>query len=156
MTPEQTLKKMTHQLKSMQEMKSKSVAIGVLASESSSRVYGDGTTVLQVAAWHEYGLGNNPQRSFLRMPQELKQKELSAFINKQLIKVLDGQQVEKGLGLIGVYAVNLSQDAFDTSGFGKWPILSSATVSSKGSSKPLIDTGILKNSVSWEIRNEIA
>lgn len=153
MTPEAVLKQMQHQLKTLQEMKSKSVAVGVLKSKATGKVYKNGTNVLQVAAIHEYGTNTTPQRSFLRMPQELKAKELSAFINKQMIKVLSGEQpTEKGLGLIGVYAVNLSQDAFSTGGFGKWPDISAETKEQKGSSAILIDKGILKNSITWEIR----
>lgn len=152
MKPQDTLKAVDAQLKKMQEMKTKYVAVGVLASEATGRIYENGVNVLQVAAIHEYGLGPSPERSFLRAPQELRQKELKNFINIQLEKVLDGRSVSQGLGLIGVYAVNLSQQAFDTSGFGSWPALSSSTINSKGSSKPLIDTGTLKNSVTWEIR----
>lgn len=152
MKPQDALKAVEKQLKAMKEMKTKYVAVGVLANEATGRVYQNGVNVLQVAAFHEYGLGFNPQRSFLRMPQELKQAGLKKFINVQLEKVLDGMAVSKGLGLIGIYAVNLSQDAFDTSGFGSWPALSTSTVNAKNSSKTLIDKGILKGSISWEVR----
>lgn len=150
MTPEDTFKAMQQQLKNMAKMKTKHVAVGVMKSKSTGKVYKSGANVLQVAAAHEFG--DPIQRSFLRMPQELKAKELSAFINKQMIKVLGGEDVEKGLGLIGVYAVNLSQEAFETGGFGKWPDISGETKDRKGSSAILIDNGILKNSVTWEIR----
>ena len=87
------------------------------------------------------------------MPQEFKQKDLSAFINKQMIKVLGGDTTTvRGLGLIGVYAVNLSQDAFDSGGFGKWPDIDAKTKDRKGSSSILINNGVLRQSVSWEIR----
>lgn len=153
MTPEQTLKVVQAQLKAMSDMKTKHVAVGVLANKSTGRIYGNGTTVLEVAAAHEYGTRVTPQRSFLRLPQELKRNELSAFINSQMGKVLSGKgDVNKGLGLIGVYAVNLSQDAFDTGGFGKWKDLSPETKNKKGSSSILIDKGILRNSVTHEVR----
>lgn len=152
MKPQDALKAVEDHLKKMKDMKTKYVAVGVLANEATGRIYENGVNVLQVAAIHEYGLGSSPERSFLRAPQELKQKELKNFINIQLEKVLDGRSVSQGLGLIGTYATNLSQEAFDTSGFGSWPALSTSTVNNKGSSKPLIDTGTLKNSISWEIR----
>lgn len=153
MKPEEFLKRAEMQLKAMREMKTKSVEVGVLANEATGRIYDNGLNVLQVAAIHEYGLGNSPQRSFLKMPQELKEKEISAFIRKQLNKVLDGEKsVSKGLGLIGVYNVNIISDAFATGGFGKWPPLETETISAKGRSKPLIDTGTLKNSISYEVK----
>lgn len=152
MTPEDFLRRADHQLKAMKEIKKKHVAVGVLANEATGRIYENGVNVLQVAAIHEYGLGSSPQRSFLKMPQELKKKEISLFISKQLSKVFEGMQVERGLGLIGVYNVNLSVDAFATGGFGKWAELSQSTINDKGSSAILTDTGILKNSIAWEIR----
>lgn len=152
MTPEKALRAANLQLKNMKALKTKYVAVGVLANEATGRVYNNGITVLEVAAFQEYGLGHNPQRSFLRMPQEFKQAGIKRFINIQLEKVFDGMRVEKGLGLIGTYAVNLSQDAFDTEGFGNWPKLKAATINAKGSSKVLTDKGILKSSVTWEIR----
>ncbi len=148
MTPEQTLKAMTKQLTSMKSLVKKEVAVGVLASKATGRIYKSGSTVIQVAASHEYN-----DRSFLRMPQELKKKELDSFINKQMIKVLGGDiTVEKGLGLVGIFAVNISQDAFDSGGFGMWPDIKEETKKRKGSSAILIDKGILRNSVSWEVR----
>ncbi|AUR84239.1 neck protein [Vibrio phage 1.052.A._10N.286.46.C3] len=153
MTPENTLKAMQKQLKSMTDFKSKSVAVGVLANKSTGKIYESGATVIEVAAAHEYGTVTTPERSFLRMPQEFKQKELSAFINKKMISVLGGDATTvKGLGLIGVYAVNLSQDAFDSSGFGKWPDIDAKTKNRKGSSAILINRGVLRQSISWEIR----
>lgn len=153
MKPEDFLKRANMQLKAMREMKEKSVDVGVIANEATGRIYEDGATVLEVAATHEFGLGNSPQRSFLKMPQELKKEEISKFIRLRLIKVLDGKNsVSEGLGLIGVYNVNIIQDAFTTSGFGKWAPLDDSTVSAKGKSKPLIDTGTLKNSISYEVK----
>lgn len=152
MKPEDALKQAEHYLRSLKEMKTKHVAVGVLESEATKRVYGNDTTVGQVAAIHEYGLGNSPQRSFLKLPQELKQKEISNFINKQMEKVFDGMSVSQGLGLIGQYNLNLIQDAFASGGFGKWDGLDPYTIQRKGSSGVLIDTGILKNSITYEVR----
>lgn len=152
MKPADFLALANHQLLAMKAMKKQHVAVGVLANSATGRIYKSGANVLQVAAANEFGTVKIPQRSFLKMPQDLKQKELNAFINKQLFKVLDGMQVEKGLGLIGTYAVNLSQDAFATGGFGKWTPLEASTIDNKGSSGILIDTGVLKNSVSYEVR----
>jgi len=152
MKPAEFLALANHQLLAMKAMKSKHVAVGVLANSATGRIYEGGSNVLQVAAANEFGTVTTPQRSLLKMPQELKSKELNSFINKQMLKVLEGGQVEKGLGLIGTFAVNLSQDAFSSGGFGKWPALDDNTVKAKGSSGILIDKGVLKNSVSYEVR----
>jgi hypothetical protein len=152
MSPADFLARANHQLLAMKAMKTKHVAVGVLANSATGRIYSSGSNVLQVAVANELGTTRIPQRSFLKMPQELKATELGVFIRKQMFKVLDGMQVEQGLGLIGTYAVNLSQDAFSTGGFGKWPTLAASTIEAKGSSGILIDQGVLKNSVSYEVR----
>jgi hypothetical protein len=152
MKPEKFLAKSKKQIQAMKEIKKKFVAVGVLANKATTRAYDGGSNVLQVAAANEFGTTNIPQRSFLVMPQELKAPEINKFIETQLTKVLDGRPVDQGLGLIGVFAVNVSVDAFATGGFGKWPALDDKTIAAKGSSAILIDKGILKNSVSYEIR----
>ena len=152
MTPDKFLARSKQQLMDMKQIKRKHVAVGVLASEASKRVYESGADVLQVAAANEFGTKTIPQRSFLVMPQELKAPEISKFIRVQLGKVLEGREVKKGLGLIGVFVTNVSVDAFDSGGFGKWPALDDKTIEAKGSSAPLIDTGTLKNSVTYEVR----
>lgn len=151
MTPQQTLKELDRYLKSMQEMKSKHVAVGVLGQDA-GETYEDGATLGQIAAIHEYGRGQNPERSFLRMPQELKRKDIASFIELRFNKVLAGESVDRALGLIGLYAVNISKEAFSTGGFGNWPALSSYTIAQKKSSKVLVDTGRLMNSVHSEVR----
>lgn len=152
MNPDDFLHETESMLAKMNAMRNKHVAVGILSGGASSQVYGDGMTALKVGVIHELGLGRSPQRSFLRMPQELKKAPLKAYINLQLEKVLAGDPVAVGLGKIGIYATNLSVDAFDTEGFGKWPALSAMTILNKGSSKILTDTGILKNSITYEVR----
>ena len=152
MKPEKFLSKVDGQLKAMKKMKKKHVAVGILASEATSRIYDSGANVLDVAVSNEFGTRTTPERSFLRMPQEVKDKEIRAFINKKTIEVLEGAPVDKGLGLIGTYVVNVTQKAFASNGFGKWAPLDPKTIKKKGSSATLIDKGTLKNSVTYEVR----
>ena len=157
MNPADFLARSNHQLTAMRDMKKKHVAVGVLANSATSRVYDSGATVSQVAAAHEFGTTRTPQRSFLKMPQELKANELNRFIRKQVFKVLDGRTVDVGLNLIGVFVVNLSVDAFKSDGFGKWQDLTDATKAAKvvngnASDQILTDLGTLKNSVTYEVR----
>lgn len=179
MTPQQTLKEMDRYLKSMQEAKSKYVAVGVIGDDAGES-YEGGATLTQIAAIHEYGRGKNPQRSFLRMPQELKQEEIKSFINLRFRRAMEGEDVNRSLGLIGAFATNISKGAFQSEGYGSWPALSPITVELRrrggaksgsdvgdaakasrsaffepqraGEMKPLIDTGRLMNSITWEVR----
>ena len=94
-----------------------------------------------------------PRRSFLRTPFDGKKDDLTAAIAKQFQDVFErGKSAEQALGLIGTVAVNISKGAFTTRGYGEWPDITSATKKAKGSSQTLIDTGTLRNSITYVVR----
>jgi len=152
-TPNQMLKHTKDLAKQLSEVKKKEVAIGLPKSKATGKVYRNGSTIIEVGAKHEYGIGL-PRRSFLRMPLAIKGKELGKAIESEYKQILENNKsVDKALGLIGARAYNIIQQAFLTSGFGQWQSLSDYTVAMKESSRILIDTGILKNAVTWVVRN---
>jgi len=152
MTPEQMLENTTAYLKNLEKAKHGYVAVGLPAEEVGGTVYDDGQTVAQVGAQHEFGAGV-PRRSFLRTPFSAKKDELETAIAKQFADVFQrGKKTEQALGLIGTVAVNISKGAFTTRGYGEWPDISAATKEDKGSSQVLIDTGTLRNSITYVVR----
>ena len=152
MTPEQMLKNTTAYLKNLEKAKRGYVAVGLPAEEVGGTVYDDGQTVAQVGAQHEYGAGV-PRRSFLRTPFDIKKDDLDKAIAKQFEDVFKrGKKAEQALGLIGTVAVNISKGAFTSRGYGEWPDISAATKEDKGSSQVLIDTGTLRNSITYVVR----
>lgn len=164
MTPEQSiaqakekLKEQERKLKNMERAKKLILKVGLPAGESaSSKAYkSDGMlsapTVLEVGIWHEYGTQHVPMRSFLRAPFEINKALLSNLIASQFARVEDGFDADKALGIVGLAAVNISRGAFTTRGYGSWPDISQATKDAKGSSQVLIDTGILRNAITWVV-----
>ena len=152
MTPEQMLKNTTAYLKNLEKAKRGYIAVGLPAEEVGGTVYDNGQTVAQVGAQHEYGAGV-PRRSFLRTPFSAKKDELETAIAKQFEDVFKrGKKAEQALGLIGTVAVNISKGAFTTRGYGEWPDITQATKDAKGSSQVLIDTGILRGSITYVVR----
>jgi len=152
MTPEQMLKNTGAYLKNLEKAKRGHVAVGLPAEEVGGTVYDDGQTVAQVGAQHEFGAGV-PRRSFLRTPFSAKKDELETAIAKQFADVFQrGKKTEQALGLIGTVAVNISKGAFTTRGYGEWPDITQATKDAKGSSQVLIDTGILRGSITHVVR----
>ena len=152
MTPEQMLKNTGAYLKNLEKAKRGYVAVGLPAEEVGGTVYDDGQTVAQVGAQHEYGAGV-PRRSFLRTPFDIKKDDLDKAIAKQFEDVFKrGKKAEQALGLIGTVAVNISKGAFTSRGYGEWPDISAATKEDKGSSQVLIDTGTLRNSITYVVR----
>jgi hypothetical protein len=152
MTPEQMLENTGAYLKNLEKAKRGHVAVGLPAEEVGGTVYDDGQTVAQVGAQHEFGAGV-PRRSFLRTPFSAKKDELETAIAKQFEDVFQrGKKAEQALGLIGTVAVNISKGAFTSRGYGEWPDISAATKEDKGSSQVLIDTGTLRNSITYVVR----
>jgi len=152
MTPEQMLENTGAYLKNLEKAKRGHVAVGLPSEEVGGTVYDDGQTVAQVGAQHEFGAGV-PRRSFLRTPFSAKKDELETAIAKQFADVFQrGKKTEQALGLIGTVAVNISKGAFTTRGYGEWPDISAATKEDKGSSQVLIDTGTLRNSITYVVR----
>ncbi len=146
---QQNLRQLQDYAKEIAKAKRASVDVGVL---DASGAYPGSATVVEVAATHEFGLGNVPARSFLRVPFNKNQKQLETFTQKQYANVFDGRSSTRvAIGKVGAFATNISKKAFTTNGFGTWKPLTEETVLAKGSSKPLIDTGILRRSITWKV-----
>ena len=138
---------------SIKRAKGKEVVIGVLKGTGN---YESGDSLVDVATTHEYGSVTKkiPSRSFLRVPFIQNQKRVDRIIGlayKSIVK--QTATLDKALDVIGLEARNISVEAFDDLGGGTWDANSPKTISSKGSSKPLTDTGRLKQSIQWEVRD---
>lgn len=152
-TPEQRVKRLEKYAESLKEAAMRSVDVGLPSDKVGGKIYGDGMTVISIGAIHEYGLGPNPMRSFLRMPFDVKQKQMADRIAKEFDAVRDkGRDVATALGRVGVEAENISREAFVTRGYGNWPDITQATKDAKGSGQVLIDTGTLRNSITHVVR----
>lgn len=147
MTPSEMLKHTKQMESQMNAARKTAVFVGLPVENVGGKVYGKGRTIIQNGATHEFG-----GRSFLRVPFATKRKELNAAITKQFQAITNGVKVSQGLGLIGVTAVNISKGAFTSLGYGTWKPITAATAKRKGSSQTLIDTGILRSSISWVLR----
>jgi hypothetical protein len=102
----------------------------------------------ELAAIHEYGSANLPQRSFIRAALRGAQgelKKLMARITKAMLALkLSADTAWKQLGS---WAVNVVQ-TYILSGSVR-PALKPSTVKAKGNSTPLFETGLLVGAVSW-------
>ena len=152
MTPSEMLKYTGRMRDQMKAAKKTAVFVGLPVEKVGGKIYGDGRTIIQNGATHEFGGGSNPVRSFLRVPFATNGKELNQAIAAQFESISTGASVDRALGRIGVTAVNISKGAFTTLGYGAWQPITAATKRLKKSSQTLIDTGILRSSISWVIR----
>lgn len=104
-----------------------------------------------IAAIHEFGLGDMPQRSFLRSAYD----ENLPMIDKMIQRVANGAVFGLGtnaaLNQLGNVVQGMVQRKIVD---GPFVPNSSATIKHKKSSKPLIDTGHLRQSIRYVIERK--
>lgn len=111
----------------------------------------DGTPVAMIAAVHEFGSPSQgiPERPFLRVAVQRNRQKYAMLNHTNLVKMLRGQTtVETALGQLGEMAKGDVQTEIRS---GDFKPLKAATIKRKGSSRPLIDTGQMVQSISWEL-----
>lgn len=147
------LRKITQQIK---ELTTKEVKIGISADVGTytNKDGSVGPKIVEVGQWHEYGLGDNPRRSFLREPMLQKQDLINAYIKQGWNSILNGNSPAiTELNKVGMVGQEVSKGAFATGGYGTWDKLKPSTIEKKGSSEILIDTSKLVNSIhSWVVK----
>lgn len=118
-----------------------SVRVGVLESAT----YPDGTPVAMVAFWNEYGTKTSPVRAFFRTTVSDQKKNWVLSV-QNLMKMHDDPK--KVMGLIGEHMRGQIVQSINT-----WtdPPNAPYTVRMKGFQKPLVDSGQLMRSISFEV-----
>lgn len=109
-------------------------------------------SVAAVATVHEFGTESIPERSFLRAGLRRNVQKYKRLNRASLQKILRGQtDFESGLALLGEMAKSDVQAEITNGDFAP---LEPETIRRKGSSKPLIDKGQMRQSVAWEYGND--
>lgn len=120
----------------------------------------EGISIGELAAIHEFGLGNVPRRSMLAEYVDANQQEIERDVEAAGKRAADYRRSRPGtqpqalkveLGRIAAKHVGKIQERIAN---GIAPELDSETIRRKGSSTPLVDTGQLKSSVTWEIEDK--
>lgn len=122
--------------------------VGILEKGNDAAKEGDGQTVADVATRNEFGLGV-PERSFIRAWYDESLEQNRADWTKLHRQALRGDISEaQALGRLGVKFVGDIQKRIVA---GIDPANAESTIKAKGSSTPLVDTGQLKSSVTFEV-----
>lgn len=128
------------------------LAVGYPASETGSIRYPDGTSVILVAAVNNFGSASRgiPARPFMIEGAE-PAIEATAPIAAALIPALNAGRatVEDILKDMGPFAEAAFKEKLTA---GPWEPNAELTKELKGSSTPLIDTGLLRNSMTHVVR----
>ena len=133
-----------------------------------------GESLPSIGALHEFGsnsprtftykgekikISGLPARSWLRLPLKIKRVQLKGkgyegkeFFKRVIVSELKNGYTGVALKFLGRNATNIIDEAFNTQGFGNWePNINKRYVELKGSNIPLIDTGALRNAVTYKI-----
>lgn len=132
----------------LQELADKEVRIGFQKGEASEE---DGTDICDVAMWNELGTEHAPSRPFLRKSVDENIAEINQFLQSKKEDLLRGIPAEQILKEIGIFQKDLIQTKIEE---GSYTPNAASTIHKKGSSKPLIDTGRMRQSVNYVIQRK--
>jgi len=126
----------------------------VVGLPKGSNAYPDGTSVIEVGAVHEFGVGRIPERSFLRSTVLEKKREYKRLLASLAKKMVEGMPAPQALGLLGTKVQSDVQAKFTDN---DWPPLSPQAAANRkntdpASITPLVDTGHLRQSITYEVR----
>lgn len=132
----------------MAELSKLRVKVGLIGAEGAAEHPGaDGFTVAAVAAVHEFGHGV-PERSFLRSTMVEQRARFLGLLKAVGAKVAGGAEPRALLALVGEAAKGAVQRKIVD---GPFRPLHPKTIERKGSSRPLIDTGQMRQSVTYAV-----
>lgn len=116
--------------------------------EAAGDAKGTEMTMATLGAIQHFGNDNIPARPWLDVGVESGNKEYIAIIQEGVVKGLSTEQI---LNQVGASAAGFAQDWITKL---KNPPNAKSTIKKKGSDNPLIDTGAMRQSVTWTVTNK--
>lgn len=106
--------------------------------------YEDGTDVLDVAMYNEFGTSKIPARPFMQQSFDRHKTEYVEECETIFNAMIKGQDT---VAMIRQFGMKVKQDIQDEIERGEFVPNAPATVAKKGFNKPLYETGLMKKSV---------
>lgn len=109
-------------------------------------------SVIDIGIIHEYGSpeAGIPKRSFMEVLDKKRSDVLDVM--NSMVKIENHRSADIVLGRTGAFASGLVIRYIKSSGDGSFAPLKESTIKKKGSSKPLMDTDHLWQSITWDVR----
>lgn len=133
-------------MKMLEELAELEVRIGFQHGKATED---DGTDVCDIAAWNELGTVNMPSRPFMRKSVDENEDRINDFVQSVKKELISGTPANQVLKKIGIFQKDLMQEKITEGSFAP---NAPSTIHKKGSSKPLIDTGRMRQSVNYVIQ----
>lgn len=144
---------------SLSELKKIEVGVGFIAGEANAKkrdkngkINPTDLDIVQVAAWNELGTSKIPARPFMQQTLDNNEDVINAFTDALIGRVIDGSEtVESAANSLGAKVKGLMQQEIRN---GEFAPNAPSTIRKKGSSHPLIDTGTMRQSVTYVVRKK--
>ncbi len=133
------------------DFKGRFVRRGVVYGGTAGR---EGTPIVVVAASNEFGTsdGRVPERSFIRSTVDEELPNLKLIRDRVVARVVEGTlRPRQAIGLLGAYLQGKIRAKIDSN---VPPPNAPSTIAAKGSSHTLIDTGNLKQAITFEVHED--
>lgn len=132
-------------MEELKELASLEVRIGFQHGKEKEE---NGADICDVAAWNELGTEHAPSRPFMRDSVDKHLSAIDHMFMSQKDALLSGATAKDILNTVGLFQKDLMQTEIEQ---GDFVANAPETIRRKGSDKPLIDTGQMKNSVNYQI-----
>lgn len=133
--------------KAIDSISQKNVYIGVIGNNAGRE--GELNNA-QLMAIHEFGTDHIPERAPIRKTMAKNGDSYGTMFEKAIMGVLEGKSdADLILNRVGA---QVSGDVVGEIQAGVDPVLAPSTIKRKGSDRPLIDTGALVQSISYEVK----
>lgn len=132
----------------LRELADREVVIGFQHGDATED---DGTDICDIAAWNELGTEDIPSRPFLRKSVDENGDRINELIDHESGRLMNGGSAEQTLKNTGLFQKALIQEKITEGDFAP---NAGSTVRKKGSSRPLVDTGRMRQSVNYQIRQK--
>lgn len=134
----------------LEKLKQNEVFIGYQAGHAKhTDENGNTADMAEIAMFNELGTSTSPPRPFLRMTVDENKDKINQFVETQTKRIAQGASAEQCMKQMGAFGVSLVQEKI---GNGTFAPNAESTIKAKGSDKPLIDTGQLRQSVHYVIK----
>ena len=138
--------------KEIEKLKKLQVRVGYQQGKAFHEEEGKKVDLLDVAMFNELGTSRTPSRPFMRDSVDDNIDSITKFCQAQIKGIANGSKdAESALNAIGVMQVGLVQKTIVE---GNFVPNAPSTIAKKGSDKPLIDTGLMRQSVHYVITNK--
>jgi hypothetical protein len=130
-------------LADMKNLDAKSVKVGIQSGSTAE----DGSNLAMIAAVHEYGneKGTIPSRPFIRSALDTNKQQIKSLSDEMAGKIIDGtSSLRQALDTIGIAVTGMIQQNIIE---GNFVPNTKETIRRKGSSRPLIHWGRMRQSI---------